>query len=132
VSQNTVASPKSEAEIWLLRQVRQLDELNQLPDNWDSYGAEPPNAIALSWAKTVLVALFGIDLPPDHVTPSVENGVGISFVHGDRYADVECFNTGEILAVTSTGQGNPTVWEVEKNSVAIESALRKIRDFIRE
>ncbi|MDX2231658.1 MAG: hypothetical protein NW220_18635 [Leptolyngbyaceae cyanobacterium bins.349] len=47
MSQNIVANPRAELENWLLQQVRQLDELTYLPPNWNSYGAEPPNAIAL-------------------------------------------------------------------------------------
>ncbi len=74
--------------------------------------------------------LFRLKFLPDKITPSVENGVGISFIQGDKYADIECFNTGEILAVTSDRQSPPQVWEVEDRPQAITAALRKIRDFI--
>lgn len=118
-------------ESWLLKCVKDVEELRTLPLNWDNCGAEPPNLDALYWAKTVLEILFSMNFQPTCITPSVENGVGISFVRGRKYADVECFNTGEILAVTSDGQNNPEVWEVTNHLENIEIALRKIRDFIR-
>ncbi len=125
------SSPRCGEEAWLLKCLRKVTELRWLSQNWDSHNAEPPNAIAINHARLILGALVQINFPPSHVTPSVENGVGISFISASKYADIECFNTGEILAVTSTGQGKPTVWEVGSNSAALRSAVRKIRDFIR-
>jgi hypothetical protein len=125
------AFPQCGEEAWLIRYLRKLTEFRRLSQNWNSHDAEPPNGDAINHARRILSILVQMNFPPSHVTPSAENGVGISFVRGNKYADIECFNTGETLAVTSTGQGNPTVWEVENNSEAIRSALRRIRDFIR-
>jgi hypothetical protein len=124
-------SPQCGEEAWFIKYLRKLTEFSRLSQNWDSHDAEPPNAIAINHAKRILSILVRMNFPPSHVTPSVENGVGISFIRGNKYADIECFNTGEILAVTSTGNGDPTVWEVENNSAAIRLTVRKIRDFIR-
>jgi hypothetical protein len=79
----------------------------------------------------VLELLLEINFTPNKITASVENGVGISFIQGEKYADIECFNTGEILAVTSDKQGNPNVWQVDDNLDSIKSALEKIYVFIR-
>ena len=107
-----------------------LMQLAQLSKNWDSYGAEPPNKIALNWAKETLIILSELELFPIQIGPSVENGVGISFMFGKKYADIECFNEGDILAVTSDRQGNPDVWEVEASTLGIKSAIEKIRVFL--
>ena len=124
-------TPTSGEEAWFIKYVFTLEKLRELPENWDSYGAEPPNFTALYWSKTVLELLLRMNLPPSRVTPSVENGVGISFIRGQKYADIECFNTGEILAVISDRRGKPYVWEVGDNIEAIKLALEKICVFIR-
>jgi hypothetical protein len=123
--------PKNGKDTWFIKYVSILEQLRKLPDNWDSYGAEPPNLMALYWSKTVLELLLEINFPPNKITASVENGVGISFIQGEKYADIECFNTGEILAVTSDKQGNPNVWQVDDKLDSIKSALEKIHVFIR-
>jgi hypothetical protein len=122
---------KQEKDAWFLKYVSLLEQLRKLPENWDSYGADPPNLTALYWSKTVLELLLEINFTPNKITASVENGVGISFIQGEKYADIECFNTGEILAVTSDKQGNPNVWQVDDNLDSIKSALEKIYVFIR-
>lgn len=107
-----------------------LEELSKLPCNWDSYGASPPNATALHWAEVILNLLTEANIAFSKITPSVESGIGISFISKDRYADIECFNTGEIAAVLSDGQGNINTWEVGKDTPSIKFALDKIHAFM--
>jgi len=121
---------KNGKDTWFIKYVSILEQLRKLPENWDSYGAEPPNLTALYWSKTVLELLLEINFPPNKITASVENGVGISFIQGEKYADIECFNTGEILAVTSDKQGNPNVWQVDDKLDSIKSALKKIKIYV--
>lgn len=121
---------KSKHADWFLEYTEKLTELSHLPIDWDSYGAEPPNNLALDWASQILEILSEIGFSPARITPSVENGVGISFISDNKYADIECFNEGDILAVTSDGQGNPEVWEVEATTLGIKFAIEKIRVFL--
>jgi hypothetical protein len=115
----------------LLGKLKTIESLQKLPQGWDGLNAECPNRTAVNSAKLILVHLFRMKFLPDRITPSVENGVGISFVRGEKYADIECFNSGEILAVISDRRRAPTVWEVNNHPQDITSSLRKIRDFIR-
>jgi hypothetical protein len=62
------------------------------------------------------------------VAPSVEGGVAIAWRRGRRNANVEFFNTGETLAATSDGSGNPRVWEITDEELA--HALKEIREYI--
>jgi hypothetical protein len=121
----TIASPSIDEAL------QSLPRLAQLPRNWDSYGADPPNETAIGLARDVLKAMSDADLKPSHVDPSAENGVCISFVQDTRYADIECFNSGEILAVTSSGDGQPTVWQVPRSPLDIKSAVGTIQAFFR-
>jgi|SanBayMetagenome_1026888.scaffolds.fasta_scaffold42718_2 hypothetical protein len=115
---------------WITECYEKLKQLSNLPANWDSYGAEPPNNVALNWAREILKILFKMEFPPTRITASVENGVGISFICEHKYADIECFNKGNILAVISDRKGIPEVWEVESTTVAITSAIDKICKFL--
>lgn len=123
-------TPKTGEEAWFLKNIRKLKELENLATNWDSYGANPPNSIALFWARESLTVLSEMNFPPTQITPSVEEGVGICFIRGKKYADIECFNSGEILAVTSDGQGNPSVWEVNPSREEIKISLERIRVYL--
>jgi hypothetical protein len=135
-SRNSHSSPQSigtnttkDREL-LKTQLKLIENLQRLPKGWDGYNAESPNQNSVIRSQFILMHLFRMKFLPDKITPSVENGVGISFIQGDKYADIECFNTGEILAVTSDRQAAPQVWEVSNRPQEITSALRKIRDFI--
>ncbi len=113
-----------------IRLMNQLSRFRHLKEGWDGYGAKPPNEKAVYWAQKVAVHLMRANLIPERVEPSVENGVSISFRHGDKYADIECFNSGEILAVTSDGSGDPHVWHVFPESADIDRTVERIDVFL--
>jgi hypothetical protein len=79
----------------------ELKALRSLSNNWNGYGAEAPRACSIYMAEFLLYVLQNKNFPPSKVMPSVNGGVAICFIRGEQYADFECFNTGEILAVTS-------------------------------
>jgi len=103
---------------------------SKLPNNWDGYGASAPNSVSISHALLILTILERLRLRPSCVTPSVENGIAISFVKLSKYSDMECFNSGEVLAVMSDGNGSPDVWELQAGNQEIELAAQKIREFL--
>ena len=41
----------------IAEQVRQLDAMAALKENWDSYGGKPISPVAIEWAKAVLYRL---------------------------------------------------------------------------
>jgi hypothetical protein len=131
-------NPIRESEYWRKLQLkpvferakRQLRELENLRPNWDSYGAEPPSARARNAAERILNLLESKSVCPTRIVPSSEGGVGICFVAGDRYADIECLNSGEILAVTYIGTEEPHVWEIEPQESEIKQAIEQIRAHI--
>lgn len=123
---------QSVEESWLARFDRELGKLRAMPPNWNSYGAPAPGRKASHCARQILEKLHRLAFAPSRLVPSVEGVVAISFIRGRKYADLECFNDGQILGVTSDGSGQPTVWEVGQNSREIDSALERIRGFITE
>jgi hypothetical protein len=106
---------------------QKLLRLRQLSANWDSYNAEPPNEAALARAQQLLLRFFERGIVPTDVVPSSEGGVAITFNHGERYADLECLNSGETLAVTAVGNEQPRAWEVENGGITVFDTLERIR-----
>jgi hypothetical protein len=109
---------------------QKLLKLADLHPNWDTYGADPPNVGARTRAESILAALRSVGVIPKDVIASSEGGVAISFMHGEKYADIECLNSGETLAVTVSGDGEPYVWEVEDTQADIAQAMERIRDHV--
>lgn len=88
---------------------------------------EKPNQVAYANARLTLklAELFGID--PTDVTASAEGGVALCFKVDGMYADIECFNSGEIWAIVSDRINPASTWAVEKSTAGIGAALLKIK-----
>lgn len=116
---------------WLRTAIKKLDQFGRLPLNWDSYGAEPPNTVVRKRAEDALRVLYRLNSEPSRLAASAEGGITISFFQGKKYGDIEFFNSGEILALTSDRTGTPEVWAVTSDDVALANVLERIRDFVR-
>lgn len=103
-------------QIALIEAHKSLSRLSRVVDNWNSFGSERPSAESIRKATTIAETLINFGLIPDGIVPSAEGGVAICFVRSGKYADVECFNTGEILGVRYKDRDTPVVWAVEDNA----------------
>lgn len=101
---------------------------NDLDDDWKGNGAEAPTDTAVVLAASALMALSAISLVPDRIEASVEGGIALAFFRGAKYADFECFNSGEILASTSDRVAPPRVWRAQPHELA--AAAADIRRFL--
>lgn len=108
-----------------------IDDLADLPPDWDSYGTKPPNSKAIERARHVLKLLFSEDLNPIDVIPSGEEGIGIAFVSGDKYADIEFLNNGNILAATSDDSDAIDVWALSFTDDHLTDTLERIRNHLK-
>lgn len=115
---------------WLVNAYKRLAGFSLLERDWDSYAAEPPSAASIEMARYVLSRLARKDFRPTDIDPSVEGGVCLSFRRGNRYGDVECFNSGDVLAVTSLGGVETDVWEVDDVDHDLSSTLERLRAFV--
>ena len=93
-------------------------------------GAEPPSVHAQVLASVMLQQFQADHTPPTRIVSSAEGGVAICFVNGDKYADVEFLNTGEILSVVSNRRDTPIVWQVEPSSRDFTLAALRISNFL--
>lgn len=91
---------------------------------------EIPSEIAIQQSILALSVFKQHAALPSRITASLDGGVAICFVVGDRYADIECLNDGQVLAVTTSRREHPFVWDVGGDQAAIEHACRSIKAFI--
>lgn len=118
------------ATILLNRAQSQLAALAELRSNWDTYGAPAPNQVALENGARVLECMTPIDLSIVKIVPSAEGGVGFCFAEGNRYADIESSNEGDILGVRYVGTEMPVLIETDGSDASINAALQQVRTHI--
>jgi hypothetical protein len=126
------ANAFSPAQRELQDALAQLQALRKLSVGWDGYAAPAPADSAFRDARRVIERAIGEHLLiPSFVLPSAEGGIGIGFRSGGRYADIECFNSGETLALTSDGNGTePRVWEIHDEYADLTAAFEAIGEHL--
>ena len=106
---------------------QRLKRTEALAPGWDTYGAESPNGVARALAGKILDTLEANWLPPTRLMPSSEGGIAISFVEGNKRAEIEIYNTGEVVAATYSAVSEPVVWEIDNIDVGLIGAISDIR-----
>ena len=96
----------------LINVEQELDNVSELQQGWDSYGAEPPGAAAIDAARTILRQLAGALICPSAIVPSAEGGVSIYFIKDDRTAYIENYNDGAQALVMYDRSGYTDVFEI--------------------
>lgn len=86
--------------------VDQTKKLRILSENWDSYGAMPPNDSAITAATRFLFSCSGADVLPVRVLPSAEGGIALRFATKCNRALVEFLNTGSIEVMLYDDKGS--------------------------
>lgn len=126
VSSATDIETKRKAAI-LMELDRRINVIATFTKDWNSYGSDPPSRKAIELSREYLNRLASLDFLPDRVLPSAEGGVGFVFLEGDKYADIEIFNDGEVYAGISGDIIDS--WEFSRKD--LEATIRKIRGFLR-
>lgn len=105
--------------------LRKLDELKNLPEDWDSYGADPisPNAIAKakSIVTSVMIAFGGIIgnvVQLTDVIPIADGGVQLEWIGPHAELEIEISPNGNIGLLYISGSGDRRNYvESEDNSL---------------
>jgi hypothetical protein len=119
------------AASWILQFQNQLRSIRDLQDDWNGYGSKAPNSIALINSQTVLDILHQMNFSPMAIAPSAEDGIAISFAKANKNAIIECYNDGDILAITYKGAEEPELKEIGDSTSEIAEALdRRIYNFL--
>jgi hypothetical protein len=123
----TTTSKKTTRNDNVMDLMDKIEAMKHLSDDWNGYGSEKPSSFAVDAAMIILSSALGIRIP-DRVGPSAQGGVGLFFYSGDRYADIECFNNGEILGTTAIGRERPHIWPIKPNDFS--ATLQDIKNFL--
>ncbi len=116
---------------WLPTAISELDELARLSSDWDEYGGvAAPNSQAIENARRIIKVLHEKNLRPSGIAPCPEEGVTLSFLREERSAAIECYNTGEIIAVTSARDADPTVWSLNNDRRQLRTTVETIQVFL--
>ena len=112
--------------------IESLDQLLNVGENWNSYGAPPPAENAVRNSKKVLGSLAGSGIVPDAVKASAEGGVAIVFSGvGRNRAIIESLNNDEQYALLYDldGRSRTIDWPTEGSDQLVlemlESHLRE-------
>ncbi len=90
---------------------------------------EPSNAAATATCERVRQAFLASGMTPSGVSNSGEGGMGVYFISGERYADVECLNSGEVMAATFSNGNDAHVWDVEIDEIG--GTIDQIREHLK-
>ena len=102
----------------------------ELPPGWDGYDAPPPTNRAAALALTVQEIMKVEGLHGADVVPDADGGLAFCFFRGEKYADIECLNDGDIFSAISDGQGFREVIHVKDAKGDLQKAVRRISDFL--
>ena len=104
----------------------QIDGLVGLKKDWDSYNADPPTPAVIAEVREAVTQLDFF--PPNHICADAEGGVAFCWFGPDKkYADIEFFNNGDLLACTHSNGTEIKVWQVD----GLVATGRKIQEFMR-
>ena len=76
----------------------------------------PPTEDSIRVAWSLSCRIPRTTFPACRLQPSPEGGVALCFSKNARYADFECFNSGEVFAATSDRRGDIQVFKVDFES----------------
>lgn len=112
---------------------QRLQQLANLPKNWNSYGAPTIDTGALAEARRIIqiaCGRSGLGLPAPGVSPGAHGGVGIEWATGggiELILDIPPNDTGSFVLVVPDSSGNEVVTEDKiGTNEHLESLLRHI------
>jgi len=125
-----------EGSEYLRRRVAEIEleskvaRLTSLSPNWDMCNSEQPSKVAASAATAVGKTLIAFGLVPDAVTASPEGGIAMCFMRNQKYADIECLNSGEILAIRYSSNDDPKAWAIMPDAVATDATIKSLSEYL--
>lgn len=86
--------------------IAELEELAELPENWDGYGSPPIQPPVKKTAYQLLEFLEKLVMPSPHVAPVSGGGLQLEWQAGKRELELEIFPNGEVsfLTVETSGE----------------------------
>jgi hypothetical protein len=109
--------------------LKRIDELRGSEPSWAGRRVDAPSTTSALRSKHIVLSCYRYGLPPDSVIASGEGGVALCFVNGNLYADIECLNSGDLLACTlDRASRAPQTWEFEMHE--LPKTIARIQGFL--
>jgi hypothetical protein len=92
----------------LRRMIDEVDELANLPENWDGYGSPPIQSAVRRTAYKLVELLDNLGLPNPHFAPVSGGGLQLEWQKEKRELELEIFPNGKVsfLMVEDSGEMN--------------------------
>jgi len=106
-----------------------MNQLSSLHVNWDTFRTERPSQQAITAAAAIAESFISFGLVPDAIVPSAEGGVAVCFLRNQKYVDIECLNSGEVLGVRYSSHDDPRAWDV-KSDIAADATVQTVSQYL--
>jgi hypothetical protein len=119
------------------RLVPQFNAVRELRDGWNGDEAQAPNEAAIMAAAYLIALACVCGFAPDTVAAFVDEemrgGVRLTWGRGERYACVECDNSGNVTAFLSGSEPIIETWALTLGNFAeYVDSLGEIRKFLED
>jgi hypothetical protein len=111
------------------RCIHQIETSQYIKPNWDSYNAPAPTEESIHTTILFTRCCFLEEFIPDDIGAMAEGGMTVSFMENNKYAAVEFYNSGEVVALLSRPVDSD-VWEISSNILAFQEVIRQIKQFL--
>lgn len=108
---------------WLRPTVAKMNQLLQLPPNWDSYGGQPVSLQSLGAALRLLFGLSKSTLPPPEVVPMSAGGVQLEWHQSGVDLEISVGSAGEISCYYRDGCGNEAEGDLRSNLLEVRNGI---------
>lgn len=105
-----------------------IDIINSFKEmKWDRDYSRPSKEVI----SCALDLINSLSISPKYIAPSVEEGIGFTFIKQDKYAYIEILNCREILFLIDTNGDNRQVWAAKFSEVQlIMNSLIKVEEHL--
>jgi hypothetical protein len=93
-----------EAPAWVVATMNTIDELEKLPDGWDTYGSARLQPEAIKKARTLIAGLCIANLTAPQVVPISGGGIGFVWNLGKKELELEIKPDGKVEYLRVTGR----------------------------
>ena len=110
----------------------EFKKLEKLKPDWNSYGSNPPNELALQNGRLMILYLLLNGLEPDKISPDAEDGIAIYLCKGRKRVWISCFNSGWMgcccYFTNEREVSSPIIWEFE--NLFDNNHIEKIKSYL--
>lgn len=108
-------TPVASQPLWSKTVRDRLNELTELPNDWDSYGSPPVKFTNVSIALELLANLSIYNMPKPHVVPISGGGVQFEWADDDKELEIEVRANGSIEFLIVDSEENTTEGAIENS-----------------